>query len=260
MLGKTIKEFQGSTQSVAKVLIVSAICLLISGLIFSGAFAKNAGLDQKIVLSILGLVFLLPPGFGIYMLITRRGSSVTLYEKGLVYRMGGKEFNALWEEIVTLTESTASRIEKKNGETFNLGQNVAGYDEIALKLREETLNRMLPKAKEAIARGSILAFKGLKAEGKVPLGQALPDVLLGGGTFLVDAKGIQLENNETKIAWPEVSDFGIRQGEGTRARFAFLFIEGRGQSFQMNYAALPNAHLLMALCVELTPHLHRESE
>ena len=259
-LGKAITEFQGSAQSVVKVLVVSLICLLIAALIFSGAFAKNAGLDQRIVLSILGLIFLLPPGFGIYMLITRRGSSVTLHENGLVYRMGGKEFVTTWEDIASLTESTASRVEKKDGQTFNLGQNVSGYDEIALKLREETLNRMLPKAKESIARGSALVFRGLKAEGKVPLGKGLPDVLLGGGAFIVDAQGIQLEKDGTRIAWSEVRDFGIRQGEARRARFAFFFIEGQELSFEMNYGALPNAHLLTALCAELTPHLHRESD
>jgi len=254
-LGNPIREYKRSQKSFVKVLIVSLVCLLIAGLLFFGAFGENKGWDQRIVLSILGLVFLLPPVFGIYMLITRRASSVTLYENGLVYRRGGKEFASRWDDIASLTESTACRIETKNGEAFDLGQNVEGYEEIALKLREETLKRLLPKARDLLKAGASLPFKGLKAEGKIPMGGALPDSLVGGGSFRVDAQGITLEKDGAKIAWPSVVDFGVRQGEARRSRFNFFFIEDRDRSFQMNYGALPNAHLLLAICAEMTHHL-----
>lgn len=257
-LGNEIKEYQRSNASIVKTLIISLICLMISALIFSGALGENRAWDQRIVLTILALVILLPAVFGFYMLITRRGSSVTLYENGLVYRRGGKIFATTWDDIASLTESTASRIEKKNGEAFDLGQNVVGYPELAFKLREETLNRLLPKMKESIARGGSLTFKGLQAQGKVPMGGPLPDELVGGSSFWIDANGINFEKDGTMIAWPAVVDFGIRQGEARRSRFQFFFIEDSQRCFQMNYGALPNAHLLLALCVALTPHLARE--
>lgn len=257
-LGNPVKEYKRSGKSFAKVLIVSLICLFISVLLFAGAFGGTKGLDQRIVLSILGLVFLLPPGFGLYMLITRRGSSVTLHENGLIYRQAGKDFATTWDDVIALTESTACRVETEKGECFDLGHNVEDFDEIALKLRDETLKRMLPKAKGLIDGGGSLSFKGLKAEGKIPLGKALPDNLVGGGTFTVDALGIALADDGSKIAWSDVSDFGIRHGEGRRDRFAFFFIEDGAHAFQMNYGALPNAHLLLALCAEKTPHLQKE--
>ncbi len=257
-LGNPVKEYKRSGKSFVKVLIISLVCLLIAGLLFSGAFGGDKGWDQRIVLSILGLVFLLPPGFGIYMLITRRGSSVSLFKNGLIYRMGGKEFGTTWDDIASLTESTACRIERKNGETFDLGHNVEGFDEIALKLREETLNRMLPKAKALIDDGKNLSFEGLQAQGKMPMGKALPDNLVGGGTFTVGAQGITLAEDGTKIAWSDVTDFGIRHGEGRRDRFSFFFIEDGAHTFQMNYGALPNAHLLLAICLEMTPHLQKD--
>ncbi len=258
-LGKPIKEYQRSTKSFVKIAILSLFSLGIAALCFSGAFGENAGWDRKIVLSMLGLVFLTPVAAGVYMLVTRRGSSASLYEHGLVYRMGGKEFGTTWEDIASLTESTACRIEKRNGEAFDLGRNVEGYDEISNKLHEESLKRLLPKANAAIDGGRSFSFQGLKSSGKIPLGKALPDSLVGGGSFTVDKKGIALVEDGTKIAWPEVVDFGVRQGEARRARFNFFFIEDGKISYQMNYGALPNAHLLLAICAERTPHLQKET-
>lgn len=237
-LGKPVAEFKRSRASFTKVLVVSLICLLISAFIFSGAFAKNAGLDQKIVLSILALVFMIPPVFGFYMLFTRRGSSVTLHENGLVYRMGSKVFATTWDDVASVTQTTASRIEKKNGEAFDLGQNVEGYAEIELKLREETLSRMLPQAKSEIERGRTVSFPG----------------------FILDSRGIQLEKDGTKLAWPQVEDFGVRQGEGNLARFEYFYIQGPEHEFEVNYGVLPNAHLLLALCEGMTPHLQGSSK
>jgi len=258
-LGNPVKEYKRSGKSFVKVLIISLACLLIAGLIFSGAFGENKGLDQRIVLTILGLVFLLPPAFGFYALITRRGSSLSLYENGFVYRMAGKEYAVTWDDISSLTESTACRIESRNGEGFDLGRNVEGYDEIADKIRAETLNRMLPKAMASIEGGANLSFKGLKEAGKIPGGKVLPDTLVGGGSFTVDAVGITSAKDGTEIAWRDVEDFGIRQGEGRRDRFSFFFIEDGSHTFQMNYGALANAHLLLGICVEKTPHLQKES-
>ncbi|HKY62410.1 MAG TPA: DUF6585 family protein [bacterium] len=254
-LGKPIKEYQSSTKSFVKVAILSLVSLGIAALCFSGAFGANAGWDRKIVFSILGLLFLTPVAAGIYVTFTRRGSSASLYENGLVYRMGGKEFSTTWDQIVSLMESTACRVEKSDGESFDLGRNVEGYDEIAGLLHEESLKRLMPKAKAVIDRGGSFSFQGLKSGGKIPLGKALPDSLVGGGSFSVDSTGIALVEAGTKIAWSEVQNFGVRQGEGRRAGFAFFFIGDGKLEYQMNYGALPNAHLLLAICAERTPHL-----
>jgi hypothetical protein len=111
-LGKPIKEYQSSTKSFLKVAILSLISLGIAALCFSGAFGANAGWDRKIVFSIIGLLFLTPVAAGIYVIFTRRGSSASLYENGLVYRMGGKEFSTTWDQIASLIVSTACRVEK----------------------------------------------------------------------------------------------------------------------------------------------------
>jgi len=142
-LGNLLKEYKRSGKTFVGVLIIILICSLITLFLFWGAFGPNRRLDQRIVLSILGLFISLPAVFGTYMLITRRGSYVALYENGLIYRRGGKEFGTRWDDIASLTESTACRIEGKNGESFDLGHNVEGFDEIADILREETLQRML---------------------------------------------------------------------------------------------------------------------
>jgi hypothetical protein len=250
-LGRLVQEYKRSRKTFRQVLIISLVSLFIAALLFWGAWSGEKGWDQKIVLSILGLVISLPAVFGFYMLISRRGSSVSLYEKGLIYRRAGKEFVAAWDDIASITLSTACRIEKKDGVAFDLGANVEGFEDLAPVIEEETLKRLLPEAQARIAAGSNVSFAGLAAQGKVPMGGALPDVLVGGGTFTVDAKGITLAKDGSRIDWKDVTAFGVRQGEARRARFEFFFIEDGARTFQTNYGALPNGHLLMALCEEM---------
>src|SRR3979409_2356731 len=97
-LGKLIKDYERSSASVAKGIVVSLICAGIAALFFTGAIVDTQnGLAAKIGVSVIGPLFLLPPFFGIYMLIRGRGASLSLYENGLIYRRGGKEFMTAWD-------------------------------------------------------------------------------------------------------------------------------------------------------------------
>lgn len=120
---------------------------LISGgvaLIFFTATVLDTqnGLAGKIGLSAIGALFSLPVIASLYMLFTRRGSSVSLYENGLVYQRSGKEFVTTWDEIASYIQETACRITKKDGKVIEFGLSIKDADEVAQKIQDETLNRM----------------------------------------------------------------------------------------------------------------------
>jgi len=248
MLGSPIKEFKRSGQAFRKILILSLISLTVSAIIFYGAFfGRGIDLSGRIVLSILGLFVLLPAMVGLYMIISRSGSSVVLYQEGLVHRRRGKEFSARWDEIESVTESSACRIAKKNGEAFDFGENVEGYEEITEVVREETLKRILPQVKEAISSGKSVVFPGLKLDQGAPLSSAINRTILGKEGFTVDSQGISTEGHS--IAWSNITEFGLSEGE-RRQVFPNFFVQSPELTLKRNVATLPNAHVLLALCEE----------
>lgn len=248
-LGKALQEFKRSRGAFFKLALLSFIPAGIAALIFYGAFfGKGIDLAGRIVLGILGTFISLPAIIGIYMMISRRGSAVTIFENGLVYRYGTKEFVASWDDIAGLAEGTACRIELKNGDGFDMGNNVAGFDDVAQLLHEETLSRMLPKMNGIIDRGGNVIFNGIKVDESVLFSKALNKTLLNAPGFTVDMKGIHLTDSEHRIAWEDVIEFGIRQGEGRNSRFFYFFVGDSKNEFKMNYAALLNGHVLLKIC------------
>ena len=252
-LGQLVREYKRSRAQVVKLLLLTLVFGLVAVFIFSGVFSRQMANDWagKIVLSILGALLSLPALAGWYVLLRGRGSSLRLYENGLLYRRGGKEIIATWDEIASYTEHAASRIEKKDGEAFDFGTNVEGYAEVADVIKEETLRRMLPAARAALLKGASLEFKGLRADEKSPAGKLLNRTILGDAGFTLDANGIAAVEEGQRIAWSDVVDFGVVQAPYGRGKELFFSISDPQTSLQMRYGTLPNAHLLLALCEEM---------
>lgn len=259
-LGRLVKDYKKSTASVAKVIIVSLISAVIALLFFTGSVsnARSKDLAGTIALAIIGLLFLLPPVFGIYMLIRGRGASLSLYQNGLIYRRGGKEFITAWDEIGSYIQETACHITRKDGEVIEFGLNIKEANEVAYKIQEETLKIMLPQVKAAILNGSSVQFKGLKPADKAPLGQALDNFMRAFSGFTVDARGITEIDGGGRIDWSAVTDFGMRteqMGAASRQRnmIDVFFVQDDSKVFLTRYGLLENAHVLVALCGEMVP-------
>lgn len=252
-LGRLEREYKRSRAGVVKLLLVTLVFGLVAVFIFSGVFSRQMANDWagKIVLSILGALLSLPALAGWYALLRGRGSSVRLYENGLLYRRGGQEFSATWDEIASYTEHAACRIEKKDGAAFDFGTNVEGYAEVADVIKEETLRLMLPAARAALLKGANLEFKGLRADETSPAGKLLNRTILGGAGFTLDADGIAAVEEGQRIAWSDVVDFGVTEAPYGRSKELFFSISAPHVSWQMRYGTLPNAHLLLALCAEM---------
>jgi len=250
-LGLPIKEYPRSQKNFFKISAMSLVFAMLAYGIFYGAWseAKNP-LVEKIGLSLLGAFMALPALGGIYMLWTRRGSRVRIYASGLSYRQGAQEFAASWDEISSLTESSASRISTKDGTSFEFGDNIEGYPEVAERLRAETLKRMLPEARASLQRGEFLSFPKLKMGGGTVVGKALDQTLLGGEGFTLSSRGIESEGRS--LPWSELKDFGIAPGQDPRKTMPQIYLQGANVSFQMKAGILPNAHLLLALCEEFS--------
>ena len=257
-LGRLIKEYKQSAGNVVKVVIVSLISGTVASFFFLGAFSAEMSnnLAGKIVLSIVGLVFLLPALFGIYMLVRGRGASLSLYENGLIYRRGAKESATTWDEIESYIQETACRVTKKDGEVIEFGLNIKDADEVALRIQEETSKRILPQMKAAILKGASVQFKGLKPAERVPLGKAFDNFIRAFSGFTVDADGITEIDGGNRIAWKDVTEFGVAEEQiGTRNRawnkIDVLFIKDGNTSLRTRLGLLENAHILLAICDEM---------
>src|SRR5260370_651730 len=190
------------------------------------------------------------------MLLTRRGSSVSLYENGLIYRRAGKEFVTTWDEIASYMQETACRITKKDGEVIEFGVDILGADEVAQRIQDETLKRMLPQVKAAILQGSSVQFKGLRPGEKIPLGKTLDQFTAASSGFTVDADGITANDGGNHIAWKDVTDFGIAEEVIARGRMGkhtvnVFFIQDGNIGLRTRLGLLENAHVLLALCGEM---------
>jgi hypothetical protein len=257
-LGRLVKEYKRSSANIAKVIIASSVSAAIAALFFTGAVSSAMSKDiaGTIALSIIGLLFLLPPFAGIYMLLRGRGASLSLYENGLIYRRGGKEFITAWDEIASYIQETACRITKKDGEVIEFGLNIKDADEVAQKIQDETLRIMLPEVKTAILNGSSVQFKGLKPAEKAPLGKALDTFMRAFSGFTVDGRGIAESDGGRRLEWSAVTDFGIgteQMGAGRGRRMIdVFFVQDADAMFRTRYGLLENAHVLVALCAEMT--------
>ncbi len=92
-LGRLVKEYKSSRAQMIKIMILALISGGVALIFFAAAVLDSSnGLAGKIGFSVIGTLFSLPVIAALYMLVSRRGSSVSLYENGLVYRRVGKEF------------------------------------------------------------------------------------------------------------------------------------------------------------------------
>lgn len=252
-LGGLVSEYKGARSHIVKLIIVTLVFSFIAAFVFSGVFSREMAnnLPGKIVLTILAAMLSLPAFAGAYMLWSRRASSLALYENGIIYRHGKREFITAWDEIASFTEHAACRIEKRNGEAFDFGANVEGYADAAEAIKEETLRQMLPPAKAALLDGAKLQFKGLWADDNTPARHILNQTILGGEGFALDAHGITAVEKGKRIAWSDVVSVGVVEESYGRGREIFFSISDPNISLQMRYGTLPNAHLLSALCEEM---------
>ena len=248
-LGRLVKEYRKSSAYVIKVGVVSLISATVASFFFVGAAQMTNDLAGGIVLSIVGLLFLLPALFGIYMLIRSRGSSLSLYENGLLYRGGGKVSTTTWDEIDSYIQETACRVTRKDGEVIEFGLNLEGVDEVAVKIQEETSNRMIPQMRAALLNGQSIQFKGVK----LPVLSNFARAFSG---FNVDSQGIAAIDGGDRIAWKNVTEFGVTEEQiGTRNRannrIDLFFIQDGNKTLRTRLGLLENAHVLLAICDEM---------
>jgi hypothetical protein len=256
-LGRLVKDYQGSRAQVIKILIGTLISGGVALIFFTAAVLDTQnGLAGKIGLSVIGTLFSLPVIVGAYTLLKSRGASVSLYENGLVYRRARKEFVTTWGEIASYMQETACRITNKDGEVIEFGVNIQGADEVAQRIQDETLKRMLPQVKATILQGSSVQFKGLRPGEKIPLGKTLDQFAAASSGFTVDAGGITANDGGNRVAWKDVTGFGVAEevvarGKASKHTVRVFFIQDGNVGLRTRLGLLENAHVLLALCGEM---------
>jgi hypothetical protein len=263
-LGRLVKDYQGSRAQIIKILIVALISGGIALIFFTAAVLDTQnGLAGKIGLSVIGTLFSLPVIVAAYTLLKSRGASVSLYENGLVYRRARKEFVTTWDEIASYMQETACRITKKDGEVIEFGVNIQGADEVAQRIQAETLKRMLPQVKATILQGSSVQFKGLRPGEKIPFGKTLDQFAAASSGFTVDGGGITANDGGNRIAWKDVTGFGVAEevmarGKTGKHTVSVFFIQDANVGLRTRLGLLENAHVLLALCGEMVTFKNSE--
>ena len=249
-LGRLVQRYGRSRAQLRTIVLAVLISAGIAALFFYGASTERA-LSHQIGLSVMGCFISIPAIAGLYVLL--RGSpSVRVHDNGILHERGNQRVTALWDEIASYTEHAACRVETKDGRVLEFGAAVSDYDEIAATIEQKTLERLLPQAESAIDRGSSVEFRTLPVD-TLPVAGALAKSMLGTPSFSVDREGITSLDSGERIAWSDCVEVAVGVGaERPRKGFFFLVIRSNDLSFEIPYGLLPNAHVLSALCEQLT--------
>jgi hypothetical protein len=255
-LGALVKEYKLSTGRVREIIIYMLISGVMASCFFLPAIFSNdvsrSGITTRIGVMIPGTLFLLPVVVGISRLLHLRGNSLCIYENGLTFRSRYQVFETTWDDIDSLIQESACRITKKNGDMVEFGANIENVEEVEDEIQEKTLQRIYPAMIAAIRSGSTVQFIGIKPFQKSLVGKGLNNFSYASAGFAVDAQGItQLEDGQ-RIAWNDVTDFGIAQEKMGKALVNVFFVQSNEARFRTRLGLLSNAHVLLALCQELT--------
>jgi hypothetical protein len=250
-LGAMLKEYRPAAGAVRKVLWIALFCVCISAVIVCGVVseAQSREWGGVVALSVIALVFLSPAMLGGYVLFQGRGARVAVHERGFTFHRGSKDSSVLWSEIESYIVATAARVVTKSGEVVELGGGIEGIDEIAQTIWDQTLKLMLPQLKAVLMSGSNAEFKGWKLGGKF-----LASYMGARSGFTVDALGITEKDTGRRILWSAVTGYEVAEETlGTSQMPIRVFrITDLTQTFATRADLLSNAHVLLALCQELT--------
>jgi Family of unknown function (DUF6585) len=252
-LGKLVKVYKLSKARVKQLIYISLFSAGMASCFFLPvAFERNSDLTTKIGVSLVGLFCSLPMFAGIYQLFRLQGVSLSLYKNGFIFQRRRKIAMTTWDEIDSYIQESACRITKKNGEVIEFGFSIDGFEEVADEILEQTLKRMLPQVTAAIQNGSSVQFKGLKPfKNKLP-GRPLNNIAYAFSGFSVDRYGITDLEDGNFIAWNDVKDYGIDQEKMGKAFVDVFYILDDKYRFHTRLGLLSNAHILLALCGEMT--------
>jgi hypothetical protein len=225
-----------------------ALCFLLSA-IFD---RTSVDLIQRIIIFMIRLFIASPVFVGIYQLFNLRSISLSLHKNGLIFRRHGKETTTTWDEIDSYIEESACRITRKDDEVIEFGLGIEGAEEVAEEIRKQTLKRMLPQMKAAILSGSSVQFKGIKPFKNELLGKGLNNFSYAFSGFAVDADGITAIDGGEHIPWKDITDYGIVGEQMGKILVDVFFVQSANASFRTRLGLLSNAHILLALCAEMT--------
>jgi Family of unknown function (DUF6585) len=252
-LGKLVNEYKLSKARVKQLIFISGFSAAMASCFFLPVvFERNSDPTTKIGVSIVGLFCSIPMFAGIYQLFRLRGVSLSLYENGFIFQKRGTISLTTWDEIDSYIQESACRITKKSGEVIEFGHSIEGVEEVADAIIEQTLQRMLPQVRATIQNGSSVQFKGLKPfKNRLP-GKPLNNFAFAFTGFSVNQFGITDLDGGNFIAWRDVKDYGITQEKMGKYAVDVFFIMDDRIRFHTRLGLLSNAHVLLALCGEMT--------
>jgi hypothetical protein len=103
-------------------------------------------------------------------------------------------------------------------------------------------------------------FKGLKPFKTRFLGKGFNNFAFAFSGFSVDAQGVSAIDDGKRIAWQDVTDFGIGSEQMGRIFVDVFFVQFPDTRIRTRSGLLENAHILQALCAEMVQKNQIEGE
>jgi len=153
-LGKLISHHEVTARGIFKLVLLMLFGLAVGGgLLGLGIFGGDDNIPGRVIMSLLGLLFLLLPALGVYGLLRGRSNAVRIHENGIAVHKNGTDRVLLWDQIASYDAGSFLIIVSKDGRSVDFGMDgLRAPNEIVAKLHQEvTLNR---ESVSGIASGS----------------------------------------------------------------------------------------------------------
>ena len=240
-LGACVAEYKTSAAGFAKLFVIMLATLAIGGgMIWVSVAGGDSNTGGRVVLFILGLLFLLPTALGVYGLARGRDNAVRIHENGVVIRKGGTDVAVRFDDVGAYDEGAFLWIETENGESIEAGlDGLANARDLFARLREEiVVKRWLRTARQGIADGGV-----------AELGE-------GDSGIALDAGGVTLSASQRRLAWDDIVACSVKSevvpvGAKTTRTVSSVFLETKTESFSIESEPLSDRELLLALCNEM---------
>jgi hypothetical protein len=252
-IGKCVAVYGLSGSGYVKLGAIMVVCSAIGGgMIWVGVAGGDSNTGGRIVLTILGLLFLLPVALGAHGLTRGRKNGVRIHDNGVVVYRSGEAFEVPFHAIDAYSDGAYLAITTpQNDEPITVGlEDLANVDDLFRRLREEVVvKRRVPRVLKELAAGKVAEFRS-EGEGSIP--ETANDV----GGYALDADGVTLAAPQRRIAWHEIVDYGstsrLLPGPGKPERTATsVFLKTQTETFEAAIAPLSERELLLALCKEM---------
>jgi hypothetical protein len=253
-LGKCVAEYKTSASGFGKVVAIMFACAVVAcGLLYLAILSGDSNIGGRVIMFILGLLFLLPVGLAAHGLTKGRKNAVRVHERGIAVHKAGIDTEVPFDDIASYSTGAFLVIETKAEDVVDFAlDGLANVPDLFSRLREEVIvKRLVPGFMNAIAVGEAITFDDDEIDAIAP--EERDDTDTGG--FVLDAKGVKLVTSERHLAWSDITECGATEktssvGKGMLT-VSSVFVKTKSETFNAVIEPFSDREAMVAVCKEL---------